>query len=166
MNAIVAIGKYGCIGRNNTIPWKCKEDMAYFKESTLNKTVIMGRKTWESLYVKPLPHRRNIVITNNPESHRIPYVDMGVEFVRFEDIDPYNHQDSFVIGGLSIYNLFNKYINRYYVSNIDEEVESCDCYFPDHILNDFSLISAEKLSDKAVVKLYGRSEYIRNSVHA
>ncbi len=62
---IVALTQDGIIGLNGAIPWHYSADLRRFKRLTLNTTVIMGRKTWESLPVKPLPNRRNIVITRN-----------------------------------------------------------------------------------------------------
>lgn len=60
---IAAMAKNHCIGLNNTIPWHIPEDFAFFKQYTLGKPIIMGRKTWDSLPIKPLPLRRNIVIS-------------------------------------------------------------------------------------------------------
>lgn len=60
---IAAVAANGCIGANNTMPWHIPEDFAFFKHYTLGKPVVMGRKTWDSLPKKPLPGRRNIVIT-------------------------------------------------------------------------------------------------------
>ena len=62
---LVATSPEGIIGKNNTIPWHYSEDLKRFKKLTVGKTVIMGRNTWESLPMKPLPERRNIVITSS-----------------------------------------------------------------------------------------------------
>ena len=62
---LVAVSPEGIIGRNNTIPWHYSADLKRFKRLTTGKTIIMGRKTWESLPVKPLPNRRNIVISRS-----------------------------------------------------------------------------------------------------
>ena len=59
--------KSGIIGANNTLPWHIPQDLALFKALTVNSTVVMGRRTWESLPVKPLPNRLNIVISRTPE---------------------------------------------------------------------------------------------------
>lgn len=70
INTIVAVSENGIIGVNNQIPWKNKEDMAFFKEKTLNSTIIMGRKTHESIMLlrgKPLDNRRNIVISSTKQ---------------------------------------------------------------------------------------------------
>ncbi len=62
---LVAVSPEGIIGKDNTIPWHYSADLKRFKRLTVGKTVIMGRKTWESLPIKPLPDRRNIVITRS-----------------------------------------------------------------------------------------------------
>ena len=62
---LVATSPEGVIGKDNTIPWYYSEDLKRFKRLTIGKTVIMGRNTWESLPIKPLPERRNIVITRS-----------------------------------------------------------------------------------------------------
>ena len=73
---VVATAKNGCIGINNGMPWHIPEDFAFFKAYTSGKPVVMGRKTWESLPKKPLPNRRNIVITRQAD-----YVAEGAEVV-------------------------------------------------------------------------------------
>ena len=62
---LVATSPEGIIGKDNTIPWHYSEDLKRFKRLTVGKNIIMGRKTWESLPIKPLPDRRNIVITRS-----------------------------------------------------------------------------------------------------
>ena len=62
---LVAVSPEGIIGKNNTIPWHYSADLKRFKRLTTGKTIIMGRKTWESLPIKPLPNRRNIVISRS-----------------------------------------------------------------------------------------------------
>ena len=64
---IAACADNGCIGIDNTMPWHLPEDFAFFKQYTLEKPVVMGRKTWESLPKKPLPGRRNIVVTRQAD---------------------------------------------------------------------------------------------------
>ncbi|MCP2041431.1 dihydrofolate reductase [Neisseria sp. HSC-16F19] len=64
---IAAVADNGCIGMDNGMPWHIPEDFAFFKQYTLGKPVLMGRKTWDSLPRKPLPGRRNIVITRQTD---------------------------------------------------------------------------------------------------
>ncbi len=63
LTLIAAVADNGCIGSGNAMPWHIAEDFAFFKRYTLGKPVVMGRKTWDSLPKKPLPGRRNIVVT-------------------------------------------------------------------------------------------------------
>jgi dihydrofolate reductase len=62
---VVAVAENGVIGRDGTMPWRLKSDMAHFRNITMGKPVMMGRKTWQSLQKKPLPGRTNIVITRD-----------------------------------------------------------------------------------------------------
>ena len=93
---LVAVSPEGVIGKGNSIPWHYSADLKRFKRLTLGKTVIMGRRTWESLPVKPLPDRRNIVITRSALE--------GVEC--FQSIDnalATCEGDVWFIGGAGIY---------------------------------------------------------------
>lgn len=65
---VLAVDDAGGIGRGNGIPWSVPEDLRWFRDLTLNCTVIMGRRTWESLPIAPLPQRTNIVVTSSPIS--------------------------------------------------------------------------------------------------
>ncbi len=87
----------GVIGLNNTIPWHYSADLQRFKRLTLNSTVIMGRKTWESLPIQPLPARQNIVITRNRalEVENYPSLDLALEQAR--------HEQVWFIGGAELY---------------------------------------------------------------
>lgn len=101
ISAILAISENGVIGAHNNLPWHLPEDFKFFKRTTLGKTVIMGRKTFESMGV-PLPKRRNIVITRS-----LAYHPQGVEVVNSLDQAlelSKNDPDVFIIGGSEIFN--------------------------------------------------------------
>jgi dihydrofolate reductase len=89
----------GVIGRDGGIPWRLPEDQTRFKETTMGHTVVMGRLTWESLpaKVRPLPGRRNVVLTHRPD-----YVAAGAEVVGSLD-DALTGDHAWVIGGAQIY---------------------------------------------------------------
>jgi|TARA_B110000263_G_scaffold241207_1_gene245207 dihydrofolate reductase len=93
---LVAVSPEGIIGKDNTIPWHYSADLKRFKRLTIGNTIIMGRKTWESLPIKPLPERRNIVITRTDVE--------GAECFRSIDnaIETCNG-DVWFIGGAGIY---------------------------------------------------------------
>ena len=93
---LVAVSPEGIIGKDNSIPWHYSTDLKRFKRLTLGKTVIMGRRTWESLPVKPLPDRRNIVIT------RLSLDDVEC-FPSIDDALATCEGDVWFIGGAGIY---------------------------------------------------------------
>lgn len=143
ISIIVAIGKNNEIGKNNDLIWHFKEDMKFFKETTLGSTVIMGRKTFESL-PKALPKRRNIVITRDKN-----YVAQGAETVSSIDIALKEAKDEkcFVIGGGSIYEKMLPLCSKLYITEIDDTCEDAEVFFPDFNKDDFE---REKLSDYEV----------------
>lgn len=98
---IVATDQRGVISQNGNIPWKCPEDMRYFKTKTLHKNVVMGRKTCETLK-KPLIHRNNFVLTNNVSFKRHDFNNITFDQIMESD------NDFVVIGGRQIYDLFLK----------------------------------------------------------
>lgn len=65
LTLVLAVAENGVIGRDGVLPWRIKSDMARFKAATMGKPVLMGRKTWDSLFVQPLPGRRNLVLTRD-----------------------------------------------------------------------------------------------------
>src|SRR3954447_15722788 len=99
LTLIVATDRLRGIGINNTLPWRLPEDLAHFKRTTSGHPIIMGRKTFDSIG-RPLPNRRSIVITRNPEWRH-----EGVEAVNSLDaaIALVGSGDAFVIGGAQIF---------------------------------------------------------------
>ena len=93
---VLAMAQNGVIGKDGAIPWRIPEDMKRFKALTLGKTVIMGRKTWDSLPKKPLPERRNIVVTRQKD-----WLADGAEIMTLEEA--LAAPDAMVVGGAEIY---------------------------------------------------------------
>ncbi|MFZ0832358.1 MAG: dihydrofolate reductase [Mycobacterium sp.] len=108
----------GVIGRAGGIPWRLPEDMVRFKELTVGHTVVMGRRTWESLLpkVRPLPGRRNVVVTRQGD-----YVADGAEVVTSLD-DALTHEQVWVIGGGEIYPLALPHASVCEVTEIDLDI--------------------------------------------
>ena len=127
--AIVAMGPMQEIGREGGLPWRLPEDLAHFKELTMGHPVIMGRKTWESLPKRPLPGRRNIVVSRQED-----YVAEGGEvFGSLESAIAACAPDEepFIIGGATIYEASIPYLTDLYVTEVETEVEGADTWFPD-----------------------------------
>ena len=123
---VVATAKNGCIGINNDMPWHIPEDFAFFKAYTSGKPVVMGRKTWESLPKKPLPNRRNIVITRQAD-----YVAEGAEVVG--DLQAAfalcaDAPEIIVMGGAQIYAEALPLVTDLRITEVDLSVEG-DAYF-------------------------------------
>jgi dihydrofolate reductase len=142
MKAIVCMNSNRGIGLKNRIPWRCKEDLAFFRETTIgngNNAVVMGRKTFDSLQGRPLQKRRNYVLTKNPDIGHYFGGDVVFES-SFENILLLTSifDEVYIIGGQEIYALFEPYIQELYVTVIKNKVV-CDSYFPIN-LNKFDLV--------------------------
>lgn len=130
---IVAIGKNGEIGKNNDLLWHLPEDMKFFKDTTENSTVIMGRKNWDSIpeRFRPLSNRENIVITKNTSFA----AEGAIVFNSWDDCIKFcnqgNRKEIFIIGGAQIYQLAMDAddVDRMLITYVDESFDA-DTYFP------------------------------------
>lgn len=142
ISIIVAIAKNRAIGKNNKLLWHIPDDLKRFKKLTSGQTIIMGKKTWESLPVKPLPNRRNIVITDNPDDK---FTDSLAVFSIDEAIEKSNYQDeNFVIGGGSIYQQFMPHAQRLYITQVHQDFDG-DIFFPDVNFDDWQEIEKSEV---------------------
>jgi dihydrofolate reductase len=155
INIIVAYDRNLAIGKDNTLVWRQSADLKRFKELTTGHTVVMGRKTYESIG-KPLPNRRNIVITRQDIK-----ID-GVEIVNsIEDIKNIK-EDIFIIGGGEIYEKSIVFADRLYVTEIDCEIDA-DTWFPKIDLNLWEIESVEKYSSDELNQYnYNYKNYKKN----
>ena len=142
LSIIVAKAKNNAIGKNNQLLWHLSDDLKRFKKLTTGHTIIMGRKTFESLG-RVLPNRKHIVFTQNPD---FKVDDENVEVVHsMLQIQEYieNDEEAFVIGGAVIYNLLMPYVKKMYVTEIDKEFDG-DVFFPRIDEEKWKEISREK----------------------
>jgi dihydrofolate reductase len=124
---VVAMSRNRVIGRDNHLPWRLPADLAFFKRATLGHPVVMGRKTYESIG-KPLPGRRNIVVTRDPAfraegcvvAHSFPEALAAAG----------NAEEISIIGGSAIFAAALPDADRIYLTEVDAEVPG-DTYFPD-----------------------------------
>ena len=127
ISIIACVGKKLELGKNNDLIWHLPNDLKYFKTVTSGKTVIMGRRTFDSL-PGILPKRRNIVLQLPNESN----ID-GVEI--FNDIPSIleavkDEEEAFIIGGASIYKQFLEYANKLYLTEVSKTCKDAEVYFP------------------------------------
>ena len=127
LSIIVAIAKNNAIGKNNDLLWHLSDDLKHFKKITSGHTVVMGKRTWESLPFKPLPNRKNIVltdITGEKIDHCISVYSIS-QAIEMCDEDA----ESFIIGGGAIYNQFFGVVQKLYITKVLQDFEA-DTFFP------------------------------------
>lgn len=124
---VVAIGDNGAIGKDGKVPWRIPEDLKHFKSVTMGHAIIMGRKTWDEVG-RPLPGRRNIVISRQPGlalegAEVFTTLDLAIEAARTTDTEPH------VIGGSTIYEAAMPLATRIHLTEVHRNVEA-DTFFP------------------------------------
>ena len=124
---IAAVDKNLAIGKNGQIPWKIKEDLKFFKEKTEGTSIIMGRSTFDSIG-RPLPNRKNIVMTRSPRNRK-GVIEVGSREEALEEASQFS-KDINVIGGQFIYKEFLPLASKLLITEIDLIVESADAHFP------------------------------------
>ena len=170
INIIVAVSKNYGIGKNNDLPWYFKSDLKHFAnltKNTKNNALIMGKNTWESLPIKPLQKRHNLILSTSldVQDNYNGYITKSFnnEENLFEFIKNNSYENIWIIGGEKIYKLFleKKLVNNIYLTYINKDYD-CDVYFPNiEENNDFYLkeiINEEDYDDvKLIYKLYSKN---------
>ena len=125
---VAAIASNNVIGKENSLPWNIPEDLKRFKQMTSGHTILMGRKTFDSIG-RPLPNRQNIVMTKdkNFEQEGIKVIN---DFDEALELIKESNEDVFVIGGSKIYELFEPVANSLAITRILKDFEG-DAFFPD-----------------------------------
>lgn len=157
LTLIVAIADGHAIGVNNSLPWKIKEDLQFFRNKTLDKKVIMGRRTFESIG-KPLAGRTNIVLSRgNDIKHP------GVTVLKLNEVIELASSDEevFVIGGSQIYELLLPYVQRMHITDIFLDVQEADAFFPIYDLSEWETTSVTSSNEDGV--FYDFIQYDRRS---
>ena len=131
-SAIVAVDENWGIGFNGELLEKIPEDMKQFRLLTHKRTILMGRKTWDSLPKKPLPDRLNLVITRGERKfdNMTVFINMEEAKVRAKEAAKNHNDEWFVIGGGQIYKELLPFCNRVYVTKIFKSHNNVDTYFP------------------------------------
>jgi dihydrofolate reductase len=128
ISIIVAVSEDLGIGKDNDLLWHISEDLKRFKKLTFGNTVIMGKKTWESLPRKPLPGRKNIVLTDDPHES----IDSSVTAYSIDDAlsKCEKGEEIFVMGRGSVYRQFMPIADRLYITHVHKKA-SADIFFPE-----------------------------------
>ena len=156
VSLIVAISEDGTIGDKGKIPWHIREDLQRFKRLTMGHTIIMGRKTYESIG-NPLSGRTNIVLTQNPNFAAPPEVltfaglDAALDHCRAQ-----NTETVFIIGGSKVYQLALPLADELFVTEVHKQVNG-DTKFPDYDRRDWTETTRENGAECSFV------EYVRSN---
>ena len=145
LSIIVAIGNNNEIGRNNELLAHLPNDMKRFKELTLNTTVLMGENTFHSLQVKPLPKRRNVVLTFD-KSLQLPGCELAYSIEESLALVK-NDEHVFVMGGASVYRQFLPLVSKLYLTKINANFAGADAFFPELDYSQWELI--EEVDNKS-----------------
>jgi dihydrofolate reductase len=157
ISIIVAIADNYAIGKDNQLLWHLSEDLKRFKQLTTGHAIVMGKKTFESLPVRPLPNRTSIVITDIPgeiiEGCKMAYsIDEAIE--RMDD-----DKENFIIGGGSVYRQFLPIAQKLYLTRVHKDFDA-DCFFPEINFSEWHLMSEEKFKkDEKTGLLYSYQIY-------
>jgi len=143
ISIIVAMAKNNVIGKGGDLPWKLSADLKHFAKITKGHTVIMGRKTYESIFKRlghGLPERKNIIITSQtdfkaPDCFVVSSINEVVKNLPTED-------EAFIIGGGEIYKQFLPITDKLYITEVLTDIEG-DTFFPTYNKEDWKLISSE-----------------------
>lgn len=140
ISIIVATSKNNVIGLNNQLPWHLPADLKYFKSLTNGHSIIMGRKTYDSIG-RPLPNRENIIITRDKNYSSAELV---IKHSIEEAIQHCNGQEEvFIIGGDTIYKQTIAVATRLYITRVDTIIENGDAFFPEINNEEWENVSAE-----------------------
>lgn len=161
LTIIAAASENNVIGMKGKIPWDIPKDKKRFRGLTKDHPVIMGRKTYESILEslgKPLPQRKNIILSNTLASEEGIYIAGNIE----EALRLTDDRDSYVIGGGEIYELFLPFTDRIELTRIHRHFEG-DAFFPEVKWNDWNLVYEEKnLSESGIPYSFLTYEKITN----
>jgi len=141
ISAIVAVAKNGVIGRDNDIPWYIPDDLKFFKRTTLNHHILMGRKNFMSIG-QPLPKRTNVVITHDPFFIATGCIVVHSIEEALEVARDNGEEEAFIIGGGQIYAQSVDLWDRLYITHVNADVKG-DVYFPEIDYSQWELVNEE-----------------------
>ena len=146
IRAILACDENWGIGKSGALPWPHNPaDLKWFKASTLNHTIVMGKATWDSLPVKPLPNRVNVVVSSSNILAKVDVVSISDLRRRLSSMD--TDQDMWIIGGARLIEGMMDYIDEFHLSQIKGNY-NCDTFLPSTLIQEnYSLTSSQFQGD-------------------
>lgn len=146
IRAILACDENWGIGKSGALPWPHNPaDLKWFKTSTLNHTIVMGKATWDSLPVKPLPNRVNVVVSSSNILAKVDVVSISDLRRRVSSMD--TDQDMWIIGGARLIEGMMDYIDEFHLSQIKGNY-NCDTFLPSTLIQEnYSLTSSQFQGD-------------------
>ena len=138
---IAAFDKNQAIGIQGDLPWHLSSDLQNFKKLTTGNTIVMGRKTYDSIG-RALPHRKNIVLTRNTTWEKPDVITIHNVNEIYEVC--LNEKEVYIIGGAEIYNEFIDIATKMVLSYVDVEINNADAFFPKFELNKWPIINKSK----------------------
>ena len=159
ISIIVAIAQNYAIGKNNELLWHISDDLKHFKKITSGHTVVMGKKTWDSLPVKPLPNRKNIVLSDIQGEKIGNCITVYSIPQALEMCDP--DVENFIIGGGAVYQQFFPLVQTLYITKVYKDFDA-DVFFPKILPAEWELIAkSENMLDIATNLKYQFLTYQR-----
>ena len=146
IRAILACDENWGIGKSGALPWPHNPaDLKWFKASTLNHTIVMGKATWDSLPVKPLPNRVNVVVSSSDILAKVDVLSITDLRRRLSSMD--TEQDVWIIGGARLIEGMMDYIDEFHLSQIKGNY-NCDTFLPSTLIQEnYSLTSSQFQGD-------------------
>ena len=142
---LVALSNNFVIGVNNDLPWKLKKDLQHFSAYTQNKAIVMGRKTFESIG-RPLPNRKNIVISSSLQSQEslevVPNLNQAIEAASLWSKDNSAEEEIVLIGGGYVFEESKNIVNKLVLTRVECEIDG-DVFYPQIDLSDWKETSRE-----------------------
>ncbi len=162
MRLIAAVAKNNMVGQGLNLPWYYPDDLAYFKSKTKGKTIIIGRKTWESFQGKPLTDRKHIILSSTLEVPGVKdvYVTQTPDAAAFHARETFKTagEDVWVCGGASTYSSMWRYVDELYITRIPERPpeNKGSSYFPHVAVGQIWYLSREERAGDLRVDIYKR----------
>lgn len=159
ISIIVAIAQNNAIGKDNQLLWHIPEDLKRFKALTTGHTIVMGKRTFESLPIRPLPNRRSVVITDIP-GETIPGCEMAYS-IEEAVLKMEEGRENFIIGGGMVYKQFMPLAHKLYLTIVHKDFEA-DTFYTDIDYSQWKEIAREDISAKDTLGFdYSYITYVR-----